>query len=234
MLTYQNYIVIEKKWDALDTFILKLKPIDTEIPNYKPGQYVVVKNPTYRDKNEEHIFSLTSSPYNKSYIELCIKIFGPWTKYLSKIVKEDPLLISSPSGNFIWDDSITNAVFLVGGVGISPIISMLRYIDHSKLNPNLTLLYCGQSSKKVAYTQELAAFKKKLPLKVVYIYSEPSRKLLNKHYGFLTKEIVLQECNLAQNPTIFYCGPDNFIKTTNNILKQLKISHEYIKSEARE
>lgn len=233
MLTYQKYIIEKKRWTALDTFILNLKPIDSEIPDFKPGQYVIIKNPTYQNKNEEHIFSLASSPRNKSNIELCIKIFGPWTKYLSKIVKGDPLFISNPSGSFTWDDSITNAVFLVGGVGISPIVSILRYIAQSKQNSNLTLIYGGLSFKTVSYKQELSKLQKKLNLNITYVYSEPLRRLKNRYYGFITKEIILEEIDLLTNPTIFYCGPDAFMIRIENILQELKIPRENIKSELR-
>ncbi len=234
MLTYFRYSVVEKKWDVKDTFILRLKPIAQPIPQFKPGQYVVIKNPTYRNKNEEHIFSLASSPNNTSEVEFCIKIFGPWTKYLSKAVKEDSLLISNPSGTFVWDESITNAVFLIGGVGISPIISMLRYIVDSKIKPNLTLIYGIPSPDVIPYKQILEQMKKKLSLKIVNMYSESTTQTEKSYNGFITEEIISKEVDLKKNPIFFYCGPNAFIAHIKNILTSLKIPQENIRSELRE
>lgn len=233
MVTYQEFKVVEKKWEVKDTFILKVKPTDSVITSFTPGQYVVIKNPTYRNRQEEHIFSIASSP-TQEYLEFCIKVFGSWTKYLSKAVKGDTLFISNPSGIFTWDNSIQHSVFLIGGTGISPIISILRYLGESKNKSNLVLIYCTPSSDLIPYKKELEHMKKKLSLKIVYVFSELFDQTSNDFSGFITKELILREANLKQEPTFFYCGSNSFISSIEPLLKDLKIPQRLIKSEARD
>lgn len=233
MLTYQEYFVTEKKWEVKDTFVLKVKPTSRIKPDFKPGQYIVIKNPTYRNKEEEHIFSIVSSPH-QNYLEFCIKIFGDWTKYLSKIVKGDKLLISNPSGKFVWDTTIEHAVFLIGGIGISPIISMLRYIEYSHQHPHLTLVYSTTSLEMIPYKEELIHFQKKLSLKLVWALGDVSGPMPNAYPGIITTDLITKEINLKQKPIFFYCGSNNFVTTIETILNKLEIPQSHIKSEARE
>ncbi len=222
-----------KKWQEVETtYIYQFLPEnEAQIDSFKPGQYIFMKQSNFRE-NENHPFSIASSP-NETILEFCIKIYGNWTKKLSEINKGQSVWISEPQGDFIWDTSIKNAVFLLGGIGISPIMSILRFIKNKKLQTNsLQILYGNRTPQTVAYRKDLDLLQQNLPLKVVNIYSDlPKNDFQGGYRGFITREIVEKEVDLSLKPTFFIIGPPIFIEKMDLILADLNIDEENIKKE---
>src|SRR5579871_3747366 len=118
MQLYKTHI-IEKKKILDDTYIFRLHPKPF---NFLPGQYVFLQNTLFKP-DDPHPFSIASSPFQKNCLEFCIKKYGQWTQTFSQKEKGEIVYISEPQGNFLWDQSIEHAVVLLGGIGISPIMS---------------------------------------------------------------------------------------------------------------
>src|SRR5256885_1407486 len=98
---FTDFIIIENKYDTGDTFILRAKPKDAiPITPFQPGQYVKIKNPKSDKPDEEHIFSIASSPNTKDYLEFYIRVYGDWTKKLSEAQVGDIIQIEHPFGSF--------------------------------------------------------------------------------------------------------------------------------------
>lgn len=214
-----------------DTYLFLVKLSANESISFSSGQYVYIKNPEY-NKDESHPFSIVSSPLEKKHLEFCIKVHGNWTKALAKAKKGHLLEISKPIGNFTWDDSIQNAVFLLGGIGISPVMSILTTLQETGQKPRLTLLYGNRTPKNIAYKKELEVISRKLPLKIIHIFSHlPINSSWKGHRGFITKEIIEKEVRISKNLTWFVIGPPIFIGKMVTILENLHISKEKIKTE---
>lgn len=223
-MSYTEIQLVEKYQDCDDTFIFHFTYPDNFL--FSPGQYVFLKNPTSKTPDEEHPFSLASSPLETQYLELGIKSFGDWTRELIQAEVGQTFLCSKAQGQFTWDTSILHAVFLVGGIGIAPIISMLRFLRDMKLRPHsLILLYGNRTPQTVAFRKELRELQQVLPmLKIVDIYSELSASDPEKGYrGFITREIVEEEVHLTLEPTFFYVGPPLFIHEMDHLLDKLAI-----------
>jgi len=147
-----------------------------------------------------------SSPIRNDYLEFCIKEYGHWTKELSQIEIGATLYISNPQGSFVWDKTYTNVVFLLGGIGISPIMSMLRFLKDTKQDQSLTLLYGNRTVETIAYKDELETLKKYFTYyNVVHIFSHlPQDHPWNGYRGFITSDILRTEVNFERKPTFFY------------------------------
>lgn len=225
MRSYRNFVILEKKETAEDTHIFVVKPEDKHPLHFKAGQYVFLKNPNSTQPDAPHPFSIASSPTEDS-LEFCIKTYGEWTKQLKEASVGDLLEISEAQGNFIWDSAVEDGVFLLGGIGISPIMSMLRLIRTQQTHPHsLIMLYGNRTPQTVAYREELTKLQKALPmLKIVDIFSHlPEGDLSTGYRGFITKEILEKEVNLITKPTFFYIGPPIFIQKMDDLLTALHI-----------
>lgn len=231
-MTYHDYILLDKHQEAEDTFIYRFSPVAGSILHYKPGQYVFIKNLPIAPE-EEHPFSLASSPMNPEYLEFCIKTYGDWTDALTKADLGQKISISDAQGDFTWDSTILQAVFLLGGIGISPIMSMLRFMRDMKLSPqSLIMLYGNRTPETVAYRKELNELAVSLPLKVVDIYSHlPEDHPWKGYRGFITKDIVDKEVNFTLKPTFFVIGPPVFIGKMDELLDMFSIPSEKRKKE---
>lgn len=235
-MVFEEYIIDEVKSENDEVFILKVKPKNsTSILSFLPGQFAQIKNPLYQKPDETHLFSIASSPNNKEYLELCVKVYGFWTQALVKLKTDDSLFIRAPFGKFVWDSSLRNVVFLIGGVGIVPIISMLRFIKEKAQTPTLTLIYRNRIEASIAYKEELDDLKRQLPtFKIVHVLSNPlPSDSYNKqiHQHLITPALIKKEVDLSLKPSFFLCGPPDFVKKMKQALKNLSIDQSYIHQE---
>ncbi|KKQ96545.1 MAG: hypothetical protein A3C27_01820 [Candidatus Levybacteria bacterium RIFCSPHIGHO2_02_FULL_39_36] len=220
-MKFFDHRIIDINFDSEDVFILKVKPLRGRVLNFKPGQYTRIIIPDH-PKTREHFFSFASSPENKSYLEFCIRIYGNWTKALSQLKKGKIIKISSPMGSFIWKNGIRNAVFIVGGIGISPFMSMLRYIVKKNSIEKITLLYGNRTQQTISYKKELEEISKKITLKIIHIFSEEKEKLyIPAYHGFITKKIIEKEIDFSAKPVIFITGPQVFIEKMLPVLGKI-------------
>lgn len=234
-MQFLDYIITEKTVQTDDIFTIVVKPINSNrVFDFNPGQFAHIKNPLFENQNESHPFSITSSPQTTDKLEFCIRSCGDWTNDFAKLSQGAKLQIAGPFGKFIWDDSLINAVFLAGGVGIAPIISMLRTIMIRKTNFNLLLIYGNRTEKTIVYRKELGELGKKInSLRIVHVLSEiPVNDPWDGYRGFVTPGIIKKEVNLSLSPTFFICGPPIFITKMKDLLRNnFSIEEQKIKSE---
>jgi propane monooxygenase reductase subunit len=225
---------ITHKEKAVDnSFIIRLKPIATKtVFTFEPGQYCLLQNPFTQDKRDLRPFSIASSPEVKHALEFCIKIYGDWTKSFSHIKEGDAIQLTGPFGNFIWNDAINNAVFLVGGTGIAPIMSMLRTITARRRNPHIKLLYGNRTPETILYKEELDRLQKDVSnFQLVNIFSEynEEEKSYGPYYhGFISTDIVKKEVDFSGKPIFFVIGPPIFIEKMNILLAEFQVKPEQI------
>lgn len=215
-----KYRINNKYFECKDTFIMQLEPVNGDRIFFEPGKYGFLYNPDY-DPNIPHIFSIASSPLTNEYMEFCIKIYGNWTMKLAQKKIGDMLFVNSPYGRFYWDEEISYPVFLIGGVGIAPIMSILRTMAMTKPDTKSLLIYGNRTPDTVAYKKELDYLENKMDkLEVVHVFSNlSSMNSWNGYRGFITKEIIGNFVNFENNPTFFTTGPPIFIDKIINILR---------------
>lgn len=232
-MKFFEYRVAETKTEFQDAFILRVKPKSpTAVFSFLPGQYVYLKNPNSQTLEKEHPFSITSSPTNRNYLEFCIKIYGDWAEKLSNVTPGSILKISEPHGTFVWNKKIKYAVFLLGGIGIAPVISMLRFVKDTKQTPHITILYGNRTPETVAYRKELEELEMSLNLRVIDIYShlEPNHPWQG-YRGFITRDVLEKEIDFSKKPVFFVVGPHIFIEKMKHELKKLNVKQNQIKEE---
>jgi NAD(P)H-flavin reductase len=224
--------IIYKKFLTPDIFIIRLSLTKTDEFKFLPGQYIALDIPGIK-LEKTHYFSIASDPLQKDYIELCIRIYGEWTRNLSTKDIGDTLEISGPFGEFVWKKEVKYPVFLVGGAGISPVISMLRFIARKKNDTQCVLLYGNRTPDTVIYKDEIDRLQKQIKLDVVNIYSHilPETQV-DGYKGFVTKELLEKEVYFDKKPVFFMTGPPIFIEKMQDILiNEFNVSQEDINFE---
>lgn len=233
-MNFTPYKISEKIQVLHDSYIYRLIPQkNVVIPSFQPGQHAFLKNPKSNQHSEEHTFSIASSPTQKNYLEFCIKTYGDWSDELNSTTHiNDTIDVSEIQGSFMWDSRISNAVFLLGGIGISPIMSMLRFIEHNKKTPHLTMIYGNRTPETVLYKEELEKLKKTIKLKLVDVYSHlPENHTWSGYRGFITSEIIKNEVQMDAKPSFFIIGPTIFVEKMKEILLKLHVKEKNIITE---
>lgn len=227
-MSFQKYVISDLKQLMSDIFILRVKPQESaEIFSFQPGQFCELTN------GESHPFSIASSPSSKDHLEFCFRTYGEWTTNLSKRKIGELIGINGPLGKFILHEEDENIVFLVGGIGIAPIISMLRFIADQKRKVKIVLIYGSRTPDAIVYKNEIEELISQInDFKVIHILSdiEPEESWPG-YRGFVTKEILQKEIDFSVNPAFYLSGPPIFVEKMNALLKECSVNTNQIRQE---
>lgn len=232
-MDFADYRIIDIQQKVTDTYMIHIRPvIPAPVFDFAPGQFCQIKNPSYANPNEAHSFSIASSPLTKDYLEFCMKVYGPWTRALANIAVGSTVHVAGPFGRFVWDAAVTNAVFLAGGVGIVPFLSMLRFLKDAPKKPHITVIYGSRTDDTIVYQQEVDSLVTGTNSNVVHVLSHQDPKSSWSGYqGFVTKELLEKEVDFAANPTFFICGPPVFVDLMRKLLASLSIPDKRVRFE---
>lgn len=146
--------------------------VDFEIPeketSFKAGQHFTLKliNPPYNDaKGNQRIFSIVNSPNENGVLTMTTRISeSAFKRSLAELPVGTAVEINQLTGEFLLpEDKTRPLVFIAGGIGITPFISMLRYVQEEKLDYGITLLYSNRNKESTAFLQELELLTRKNP-----------------------------------------------------------------------
>lgn len=219
---------------APDLVLLNLVTQNGEpIFDYRPGQYVMI---SYRNEaghmEEKHSFSIASSPTEQGVLRLGIRVMGKFTQGLVKLKPGAEILTYGPFGSFSFNETLhTNAVFLAGGIGITPFLSALAYATDKKLPNKLSLLYSNRTLKGTAFFTDLSKIKNDNP-NVKMLFSVTDEKVPVKAEGIINERFCNQNLKdfigATEAKTFFLCGPMPFMTGMKNCLLELGAKDEQI------
>jgi predicted ferric reductase len=226
------YKVEEVRQERGDVYTLVLKPDGHNGMQFKPGQFawLTIWNSPFAIK--EHPFSFSSSSMQNGSYEMAIKELGDFTSKIKTIIPGTTAYLDGPYGVFSIDNHpAPGYVFLAGGIGITPIISILRtMVDRNDQRP-VILIYGSKNWDDVTFREELNELEEALNLKVVYVLEEHPDGWEGET-GFVTSKLLARY--LPKNRMeleYFICGPGPMMDAVENGLKQLGISLEQTQAE---
>src|SRR6266568_4069442 len=155
-----------------------MNPLGGPLPfTYLPGQFITV---TLAPDNQpvKRSYTIASSPTQHDYVEITVKHEneGIISGFLHNRVKEGDLLdFSGPSGFFTFTGRECKCILLMGGgVGITPLMSVLRYLTDRSWPGDIFLLYCIKTPRDIIFREELDYLRRRnANLRVVISVSRP-------------------------------------------------------------
>ena len=157
--------LIKRQMIAENTVELTFQ-LDQEL-NFLAGQDVRFTIPEllhHDAKGNARYFSIVSSPSDKTHIVIATRLSDSGFKItLMEMEMGDELFVDELYGQMVLPQKIEQPlVFIAGGIGITPFMSMLRYIQEQGLEYNLTMLYSNRTEKSAAYLEELQDYHRQL------------------------------------------------------------------------
>ena len=197
--------------------------------SFRAGQYVSISVP-FDGKKIRRPYSIASSPKEKGFIELCIKIIpsGLASNYIMNLKKGDKVELFGPAGRFlIYGDSLQrNIVFVSAGTGITPFASMICDLLENGFKNKIILIKGFRHEKNILYDEKFEKFKEKHNnFKFHNILSRPENQgFENQGYvqDFLEKFFPKEECD------IYICGLSPMINAVKKKSLDLGISENRI------
>ena len=198
-----------------------------------PGQCAFLSMPGVG----EALFSITSSPTNKDYLEFSIKKCGCVTEWLHQIEPGQMVTLRGPYGNGFPVESDfkgKDLVFIAGGIGLAPLRSVINYVRDKRENyGKVTVIYGSRSDADLVFYEEIKNEWKGAKDFNVYLTIDRETETWDGHVGFVPNYV--KEVDLDVNATAVLCGPPIMIKFTLANLQELgfKTDHVYTTLELR-
>jgi ring-1,2-phenylacetyl-CoA epoxidase subunit PaaE len=214
--------------------------ISFNIPNelkekftFRAGQYLTLR--TYIDGEEiRRAYSLSTSP-NENEWRVAIKRVknGKFSSYAQKLKAGDEIEVMAPLGNFtVNSDEPKNYVLYAAGSGITPIISIAKYLVEANDANRITLFYGNKTESDTIYKEELDQLAaQNNHIKVVYLFSRQNveNELLK---GRIDKQKVkdLYEAYLKGQDVneVYVCGPEEMIFAVKEFYTELGLDAKHI------
>lgn len=241
---FRNFVVDRKvvESDVITSFYLKPED-EKEISHFLPGQYISIKL-EIADEEYTHIrqYSLSDAP-GKGYYRISVKREagtnnpdGMVSNHLHDAVTEgDILKVSAPAGDFVLNtEKNTPVVLLSGGVGLTPMLSMLKTVVEVQPERKVTFIHAAANSNVHALKEEVETLSSLENVTSFVFYDAPTEEdRKNNRFdveGYVTKEWL--EKNIPVKDADFYfCGPVPFMKAINRSLKAIEVSDDRINFE---
>ena len=203
--------------------------------SFLPGQFLTF-NWIIDGETAPRCYSICSSPTQMGYIEITPKqaTKGHVSVFLNQKASIGLTVeASQPAGHFFFDEKEHRRIVLIaGGSGITPFMSMLRYIDDRCLSTEVTLLYFVRTRKDVIFEGELNLLRARLQIfHFVTVLSEPDPGWIGLT-GHLTQDLIDIHVEDVASATFFVCGPPRMMKAACTLLESMEVSPAKIKQES--
>jgi ferredoxin-NADP reductase len=230
-----NLLLAQIEQQTHDTKTLRFQIPRERRFSARPGQFLTFQW-TVDGQRMTRSYTISSSPTHENYVEITPKRMenGCVSAFLNDRAKPGLLVeASGPHGRFCFDETLhKNIVLIAAGSGITPMISMLRYIEDLNLATPVRLLYCVRTATDIIFQNELARLGRSLPnFKHEVCLSRPDPTWEGRS-GHLTEEFVSRHVSDPFSHTFFLCGPQGFINNARQLLLALGVNQDQILQES--
>ncbi len=212
--------IIDIRRDTPDVKTFRVVGLDgKKLFEHLPGQCAMISIPGIG----EAMFSITSSPTNKDFLEFSIKKCGCVTEVLHAMEVGQQITVRGPYGkNFPVEGDFKgkDLLFIAGGIGLAPLRSVINYVRSYRKNyGKVVIVYGARSMDDLVDINEIKTEWVNEPNFDVYLTIDRPQEGWNGHVGFVPNYV--KELGLAPNMTAVLCGPPIMIKFTLQGLLEL-------------
>jgi ferredoxin-NADP reductase len=216
----EKHIIKIKSIKNVTPDVLQIVATKPENYTFSPGQATEISINKTGWKDKKNPFTFTSLPEN-DYLEFTIKTYPSHkgvTNELLKLKKDDELIIHEVFGYITYKGE---GVFIAGGAGVTPFISIFRDLQSKNKIGNNTLIFANKTKADIILESE---FKKTLGVHFIPILSE--EKVDGYANGQITKDFIKMNSDIGK---LFYlCGPPPMMEAIEKQLTALNVSGKSI------
>jgi predicted ferric reductase len=216
LLLRHPFRVVEVRSEAPRVWTLTLEPRDGRPFRFAPGQFQFVRFHGAAISSEDHPFTIASSAARPDRIGLTVKESGDFTAGISAVRPGTRATVHGPFGRFshtLHPDE-RDLVFVAGGVGITPLISMLRSMRDRAEPLRVLLVYASRTQEDVLFEDELKEMEaRETPgLRVIHVLDQPPPFWMGET-GRLDVERLGRLCGGIDGRAFYLCCPPPMMKS---------------------
>lgn len=204
--------------------------------NYLPGQFITVAV-TPNGIPLKRSYTIASSPTHRDYCEITVKQeeFGTVSRYLDMEVHTGELLqLTGPSGKFIFTEThAKSAVFIGGGVGLTPMMSATRYLTDRSWKGEIYFFFSCKDESSIIFREELLYLQKRYANLHVFFVLSQQQGGASVYFipGHITKELLAERVPDIVSRMIHICGPKPMMDAVTLMLDELNVPKENVMQE---
>lgn len=184
-------------------------------------------------RGNRRYFTIASSPTDH-FLKLVVRIGDKASSFKQALLAmkpHDQIVASQLAGDFVMPTDVTEKlVFIAGGIGVTPFMSMISYLLATKQRRDIVLLYANKVEADIADSALFEQAKKAIGLKTVYVLTSVDDIAPNwkGQKGRITEEMIKVEVADYQNRTYYLSGPNAMVDAYKKLLAGLGIPHHRI------
>jgi ferredoxin-NADP reductase len=223
---YRPYTILGRVDEAPGVFTFLLRPAAGERPAFIAGQFVNIALPGY---TEVKSYSIASPPRDEHWA-VTVRTAGPFSTALAAHKIGDTLSVSEPLGYFYIDPAPAPRLWLAGGIGITPFMSMLR--DNAAVLFPTLLYYSNRTAEDVVFKKELERASAQNPVFKMrhFITREPAAADVTE--GRIKVEDLKAALTQLPGAQVYLCGSIGFVRDYWSALRKLGVPEGRLFTEA--
>jgi ferredoxin-NADP reductase len=206
--------------------------------NFKAGQSadVTLTNPPVTDaEGNTRTFSIASPPFEKELVFTTRMRDTAFKRSLKEVPLDTEVKLGSAAGSFtLHKNRAKPAVFLAGGIGITPFLSIVRQADHDRLPHKLYLFYSNRRPEDAAFLDTLQTLEKTNPnfgLVCTMTEMSKSKKEWKGETVLIDKEMLSRHLDVLQGPIYYIAGPPTMVTAMRETLVRAGVEEDDIRAE---
>ncbi len=246
---FRKFVVSRKVVESANVCSFHLTPHDAKpLPAFKPGQYVTFRLPGPHQSGQLiRCYSLSDHPQQTHYRVSIKRAPAPAGAaapaglssgiFHDQIREGDILDLRAPAGNFTLEPTDPDPVVLIGGgIGLTPIFSMLATLAHQQSRRSVWFFYGLRNGREHLFKTELAAIARDNPhvqVRICYSQPDPDDRLGEDYHlpGRVTVDLLRRELP-SNNYRFYYCGPGPMMEALTSGLKLWGVPDTHLHFEA--
>lgn len=201
---------------------------------YLPGQFLTL-TVTPDGRAIKRSYTIASSPTHRDYCEITVRHenLGAVSGFLHERVKEgDRLQVTAPSGRFTFAGQDGDSIVLIaGGVGVTPMMSVIRYLTDRSWPGEIFLVYGCKADDDVIYREELEYLARRYPNLHVRLVAERSAPGWPHATGRISGQLLADTVPGLAGRHVHLCGPPPMMDAVKQILSGLGVPAAQVETE---
>ena len=229
-----NLKLIKKEEIANGTMAFHFaKPAGFEFRAGQFADYTLINPPETDDEGNMRGFSLVNAPYENDIIFATRMRDTAFKRVIKSLPLGTEVKFDGPYGDFtLHKTETTPAVFLIGGIGITPVRSMVAQATHDKTAHQITLLYSNKTPADAAFTNDFEQFAKANPnFTFVPVYTDVSKEGQHGETGYIDQAMLKRHVSDIQAPIYYLSGPATMVGAMRKMLVEAGVNEDNIKTE---
>jgi ferredoxin-NADP reductase len=197
---------------------------------YLPGQFMFITLGAGENMLTKHL-TISSSP-TEPFLEVTKEMTGhPFAKALAGLTPGDEVGIRGPYGEFTFAGEHGRVVFISGGIGITPMRSMMKYAADKGLTGSIRFLYSARDEGDILFWPELRELVHTNPhLSVTITLTRPG-PAWEGNRGRIDRGFIEREVREPKDSIFYISGPSVMVNAVIAFLREIGVPEEHIRQE---